>query len=111
MMEVIDGDVVVVRDGDFVEFVIYRHLFKSSKKFFEEVKYLLEERKLENPNLCYMRIENNKFTPVKEGTFHAEYPKILKYFKLDSTPYCEKCASCVFAYFYDEKTYCPKCKG
>ena len=108
-MEVPNGNVVVIRDGDFVQCIFYRKFYRSAHTFFNEIRYYLEEHRFEDTNIGYMKIVGNKFVPPTDKRFIAEFKKLLDEFEIPSPPYCD-CETPVFAYLYDTKTYCPKCK-
>lgn len=109
MTEVPNGNVVVIRDGDYVQCIFYRKFYSSAKSFFAEIRYYLEEHRFEDTNIGYMKVKDNRFVPPTDSRFIAEFKHLLEEFELPSNPYCE-CGTPVFAYLYDTKTYCPNCR-
>lgn len=109
MIEVQNGNVVVIRDGDYVQCIFYRKYYSSAETFFAEIRYYLEEHRFDDTNIGYMKIEDNRFVPPTDKRFIAEFASLLAEFDIPSNPYCE-CGTPVFAYLYDTKTYCPRCR-
>lgn len=110
MTEIIDGEVVVIRDGDFVEAVFYRQFYCSIFEFAEEVKQYLSVKSFEQPNLSYMIMQEGRLKAIEKKTdFFDEFEEFIKLFNNKSSAKCD-CGSLNFVYLNSPQTFCPNCK-
>lgn len=109
-MNVKDGEVVVIRNGDVVRSIFYREYYSSIEEFIEEIEMYLSVNNFENPNLSFMEIVDSKFTILPQNGFYREFVKVKKHFNIDSSLSCKFCGTLNFLYLKDSTTYCPNCK-
>ena len=109
-MVVENGEVVVIRDGDYVEAVFYRKCYDDLSAVVDEVIQYLNEKKFENPNLSYMTISEERFTQIsRENPCYEEFEEFGRIF--NHRDYCcEICGALNFIYLEKEQVYCPACK-
>ena len=109
-MVVENGEVVVIRDGDYVEAVFYRKCYDDLSGVIDEVLQYLNEKKFENPNLSYMEIRDGRFVQMEsENPIYEEFEEFARIF--NHRDYC--CATCGalnFVYLDRVDIYCPVCK-
>ncbi len=109
-MQIENGEVIVIRDGDYVEAVFYRKCYDDLSAVVDEVLMYLNEKKFENPNMSYMEIDGGNLKQINiDVPFYEEYEEFARIFNHRNYK-CETCTSLNFIYLDKQDTYCPKCK-
>lgn len=111
MIEIIDGDVVVIRDGDLVEAVYYRQFYESISELVDQVIEYLNGKKFAEPNISFMQFIDCKLETIKtDSLFYAEFDEFARIFNFENFV-CKDCNSLNFIFLDSNKMYCPKCRS
>lgn len=109
-MQIENGNVVVIRDGDYVVACYYRKFYKSVSELADEVINYLNTKKPKNPNFSFMQINEKKFLPLEMGCdFYNEFDFFVKIFN-NPMVICPKCGNLLFVYPDSPNSYCHNCK-
>ncbi|MEG2116735.1 MAG: hypothetical protein RRZ69_03555 [Clostridia bacterium] len=110
MIEIIDGDVVVVRDGEFVEAVYYRQFYDDISQLVDQVIEYLNDKKFKEPNLSFMKFVDTRLVPIEKGCeFFDEFVQFARIFNFENCV-CDVCGHLQFIFLDTTKTFCPTCK-
>lgn len=110
MIEMKDGNVVVIRDGDFVEAIYYREFYNDISELVDQVIEYLNAKKFDEPNLSYMQVVDGNFVVLEnDNDFFNEFENFARIFNF-ATPTCDNCGHLTFIYLDKTKKYCHHCK-
>ncbi len=111
MTELKEGNVVVIRNGDYVEAIYYREFYEDVSDLADEVINYLNDKRFAEPNFSFMQVVGERLSPCdKNGEFYNEFPFFARIFNCP-VAVCESCQGLNFVYPDSTKTYCHSCKN
>lgn len=110
-MDIENGNVVVIRDGDTVRGVFYRKFYADVEDMADDITNFVEDKQLESANISVMEIQDGKFCRVEEENFRLEFFPLLKELGFSGYAMCEQCDMPLFVWLDGRnKAYCHGCK-